>query len=278
MSSLGTRNSEPRTFLTTSWDDGYPSDGRVARLLAKYGLRGTFYVPRTAETATMRPEAVRELAGSFEVGGHTLNHVVLTEASDSQARDEIAGSKTWLEDLTGRPCPMFCPPKGKFASRHLDMIRTAGFAGVRTVELVSLDFPRPTAALLVMPTTVQAFVHGRAAYARNFARRVGLRNLWLYMLHGRSRDWLTLSRRLLERTVRGGGVFHLWGHSWELDATGQWSRLEDALRLMAEYSHAAPPLTNGQVVASRPSPSASEGLVSLAGARAQTERTRGPAR
>ena len=31
--------------ITTSWDDGHPLDLRMAGLLAKYGLKGSFYVP-----------------------------------------------------------------------------------------------------------------------------------------------------------------------------------------------------------------------------------------
>src|SRR5262249_26496051 len=60
------------TYITTSWDDGHPLDLRVADLLARHGLRGTFYVPRTAENPTMTARQVRELSGTFEVGGHTL--------------------------------------------------------------------------------------------------------------------------------------------------------------------------------------------------------------
>jgi peptidoglycan/xylan/chitin deacetylase (PgdA/CDA1 family) len=235
-------------ILTTSWDDGHPSDFRVADLLAKYGLRGTFYVPRTAETATMSPAHVRDLSDNFEIGGHTVNHVVLTEATDDRAGREIAESKPWLEDITGRPCPMFCPPKGKYYHRHLGMIRAAGFSGVRTVELLSLDFPRPTDGLMLMPTTVQAHPHGVGAYARNLVRRAAVRNLWLAMLHGRTTDWLTLTRRLLTRAIRRGGVFHLWGHSWELDASDQWGRLEDAFRLMSEFALHAAARTNGEVL------------------------------
>jgi hypothetical protein len=232
------------TFITTSWDDGHPSDFRVAELLAKYGLRGTFYVPQTAETPTISAAQVRELATKFEVGGHTLRHAVLTETPDDAARGEIAGCKTWLENVTGRPCPMFCPPKGKYRRRHLQMIRDAGYAGLRTVELLSLDLPRSTAGLMVMPTTVQAYPPGVASYTRNLARRAAFRNLWLFLLHGRSTDWLKLSRSLLNR----GGVFHLWGHSWELDANDQWGRLEDAFRMMSEFTAQATALTNGEVV------------------------------
>jgi hypothetical protein len=36
---------KPPAYITTSWDDGHPSDLRLADLLHKHSLRGTFYVP-----------------------------------------------------------------------------------------------------------------------------------------------------------------------------------------------------------------------------------------
>jgi hypothetical protein len=40
-------------FLTASWDDGHPLDFRIADMLERYGLTGTFYVPSRAETTVM---------------------------------------------------------------------------------------------------------------------------------------------------------------------------------------------------------------------------------
>ena len=34
-----------KAIVTTSWDDGHPLDLRVVDLLARYGIKGTFYVP-----------------------------------------------------------------------------------------------------------------------------------------------------------------------------------------------------------------------------------------
>ncbi len=237
----------PAAGITTSWDDGHPLDFRVAELLTKYGLQGTFYVPMVCEHATMTAAQVRELSQTFEVGAHTVHHVALTGVADDRARREIIDGKAWIEDATGRPCAMFCPPRGKYARRHLDMVGQAGYRGLRSVELLSIDRPRAEAGLPVLPTTVQAHPHGLGAYARNLARRVAYRNLWLFLLHGRSTDWLTLARSLLGRVLRRGGVFHLWGHSWELEETGQWRRLEDAFRLLGDYTPQATALTNGQV-------------------------------
>jgi len=234
-------------LITTSWDDGHPLDFRVAEMLSRHNLRGTFYVPRTADNATMSAAEVRALGASFELGAHTLGHIDLTRVPDDRAWREIVDSRAWLEDSIGQRCLMFCPPKGRYARRHLGMIREAGYLGVRTVELVSLDRPRPEAGLLVMPTTIQAHPHGRIAFARNFARRSAVRNLWLYLLHAPSNDWRDLARSLLHTALRRGGVFHLWGHSWEVEATGQWGRLEEVLQFLGGFLDRAVAVTNGQV-------------------------------
>ena len=88
--------------LTTSWDDGHPLDLRVAEMLERHGLTGTFYIPRSIETGTMTESQMRELAGRFEIGAHTLNHVFLADAPDAAAKEEIEGSKRWIEDVTGK--------------------------------------------------------------------------------------------------------------------------------------------------------------------------------
>lgn len=237
----------PATHITTSWDDGHPLDLRVAELLTKHCLSGTFYVPKAAERETMTVAQIRKLSPAFEIGAHTLNHVVLTNATEQQAWLEISGSKSWLEDTTGSPCLLFCPPKGRYASRHLEMIRTAGYLGLRSGELGSLDFPRRQAGLLVIPTSVQAYPHGFGNLARNAIKRKSLGNFWRLVLHDRSTDWAALALSLLERSLKCGGVFHLWGHSWEVQETGQWQRLDEVLRLMNWFAGQAPTLTNGQV-------------------------------
>ena len=234
-------------YITTSWDDGHPLDWRIADLLSKYGLRGTFYVPQSTEHGTMTSAQLRDLSGVFEIGAHTIHHIDLTGASEKLAWQEMVDSKAWIEDCTGRTCSMFCPPMGKYTVRHAEMIRNAGFRGMRSVELLSLDEPRHQSQLHLMPTTVPAHPHGMATYARNVIKRAALRNLWLFVVHGRSTDWTQLSRSLLCHAIENGGVFHLWGHSWELEQTGQWQRLAGVLRFMGEHADQAKPLDNGQI-------------------------------
>ena len=100
------------------------------------------------------------------------------------------------------------------------------------MELLSLYLPRRAAGLALMPTSVQAHPHGWPAYTRNTLCWGPCRNLWSLIRYGRSADWVRLGRSLVTCALECGGVFHLWGHSWEVEREGQWQRLEEILRLL----------------------------------------------
>ncbi len=63
-------------IFTTSWDDGYLSDLRIAEILEKYGATGTFYVcPQGQHNQKMLSEKqVLELSKKHEIGAHTILH------------------------------------------------------------------------------------------------------------------------------------------------------------------------------------------------------------
>jgi peptidoglycan-N-acetylglucosamine deacetylase len=238
-------SAKPTTYVTTSWDDGHPLDFRIAELLKKYGLRGTFYIPKSAANETMTEAQLRGLGDEFEIGAHTLGHVVLTEVSNARALTEIEGSKAWIENATGKHCLVFCPPEGKYSDRHLEMVFSAGFLGLRSVELGSLDMPRLRKAGLLLPTSIQAYPHPARVFILNALKRACVGNLWRFAAIGRSDVWPELARSYFLEALKRGGVFHLWGHSWELEATDQWRHLEEVLRFLGEYAREARFLDNG---------------------------------
>ena len=43
---------------------------------------------------------------------------------------------------------------------------------------------------------------------------------------------------LFDVTRASGGVFHLWGHSWEIDARQDWGRLERVLEHIGSHNDA----------------------------------------
>jgi peptidoglycan/xylan/chitin deacetylase (PgdA/CDA1 family) len=242
------------TYITTSWDDGHPRDLRVAELLAKHNLVGTFYVPLITDKETMATAQVRDLSSDFEIGAHTLHHVILSRASQPLAWQEISNSKAWVEDTTGKRCQMFCPPEGKYRKIHLDMVLKAGYVGLRSVELMSLDFPRTMSGVMVLPTTVQSYPLGPLAIGKNALKRMAIANMWRFVTRGRSTEWPVLARALLVDALKRGGVFHLWGHSWELEDTSQWHRLDEVFRFMGEFRCQAECLTNSQICEKKPPP------------------------
>ena len=231
-------------YITTSWDDGHPLDMRLSELLRKYELPATFYVPLCHEAPLLTPTQIRELSSDFEIGGHTVHHCDLTRIPMMSARWEIAACKDRLEQITGQPCNAFSFPFGRFHRYHMPTAAGAGFRVARTVELMSLSMPRRCDGIALMPTTLQAFPMAPARLLRNAVRRLSLGNLLRCVACYRS-DWVAAAEVMLERVVQQGGVFHLWGHSWELESMDQWHNLERLFhRLSKVQAHF---VTNGKL-------------------------------
>src|SRR6266571_410568 len=103
MDGENTMGDPKKICVTTSWDDGHKLDIRLAALLKQYGVKGTFYVcPQDREFQSedlLSAQGLLSISKDFEIGGHTITHPHLTNVPLSQADDEIARSKTYLEEL-----------------------------------------------------------------------------------------------------------------------------------------------------------------------------------
>jgi peptidoglycan/xylan/chitin deacetylase (PgdA/CDA1 family) len=220
---------------------------KLAELLAKYGLKGTFYVPLYCDRGVMSAAQLCVLSQSFEIGGHTVTHCDLNVQGNSTAAREIVECKRALEDITSRPCQSFCFPMGRFSRRHLKQVREAGFSLARTVELMSLDAPRFHDGLAVLPTTVQAAPVQSSAYVKNSLKRLRLDNLLCFQRHRKS-SWVAMLESVLEQSLQRGGVLHLWGHSWEIDAYSDWKSVEGAFSMLAQLALRATFVSNGQLL------------------------------
>jgi peptidoglycan/xylan/chitin deacetylase (PgdA/CDA1 family) len=235
-------------LFTTSWDDGHPLDMRVAELLHKHGIRGTFYVPgRVAPGGCCNPEGfevlatpeLRRLGAAFELGAHTLDHKSLTTLPAAEARRQIEAGKHWLEDQLGRRVAGFCYPNGHHNAAVREMVRAAGFSYGRTTEDLR---DRMSADPFQMPVTVHCHPRRRVDLARMFLgerrRRLGdwswLGRLPVFLSAVAEDDFEARCRRLIDRACANGGVFHIWGHSWEIDRLGAWPLLDNVLRYASQ--------------------------------------------
>jgi peptidoglycan-N-acetylglucosamine deacetylase len=217
-------------IVTTSWDDGDVLDFKITKMLHARNLLATFYVPITGHHgahALGRSELRALKEEGFEIGGHGFSHRILPQCPKRVVIQEVEVCKHSLEDILGSEVRMFAYPRGRHSSVAVRSVRRAGYAGARTTEMFSMDLHFDPYR---MPTTMHVFPHSKSGYIRNMARAVDLgkarrylRQLW------QVESWVELARILFDSILQDGGVFHLYGHSWEIDELGLWNDLEEIL-------------------------------------------------
>jgi peptidoglycan/xylan/chitin deacetylase (PgdA/CDA1 family) len=217
-------------IVTTSWDDGDRHDLRLAEMLRSREIRGTFYVPITpylGRPALTHAELRALSSEGFEIGAHGYSHKHLWRLSSEELAKEISPCKPILEDILGAEVRMFSYPRGRYDSNVVRTLQEAGYWGARTVRMLAtrLEFDP-----FEMPTTVQAGPHARSSYIKNVARARKLEGLRVCLTHmTRLGSWLELSKRLFDSVLQNGGIWHLYGHSWEIEELGLWKDLEEML-------------------------------------------------
>lgn len=87
-------------------------------------------------------KAAAEKEPLIEIGGHATSHRRLKQLSESDAYDDIAGNKTYLENLLGREMRHFAYPYGDEEScgeRDFGLARKAGYATAATMRIDTLS-------------------------------------------------------------------------------------------------------------------------------------------
>jgi peptidoglycan-N-acetylglucosamine deacetylase len=228
--------------LTTSWDDGHRCDVRLARMLKEHGLKATFYVaPENQEFAKQDllplPE-VRDLSQDFEIGAHSMTHPRLPTISEQEAAREIHESKAVLEQVTGQEIKVFCYPGGAYTKLHVQQVKDAGYRYARTVDRYAFTVDDPYEAGTSLHLYNHRFDLWQTARFLKFQPIKVLRCL----------EWDALAKAMFDQIIKEGGIYHIWGHSWEIDEHDNWERLEDVFR----YISANPKVsyvTNGELEA-----------------------------
>ena len=209
-------------------------DLKVAELLGARRLAATFYVALRGHHGgpTLEPTQLRSLASNgFEVGGHSLSHNSLPPLDGKEITLEVLNCKNWLDDLLGKPIRMFCYPKGRFNAKVISGVKLAGYRGARTNRMLGrmLDF-----SPYEMPTTLQAHPLDRYDYLRSALRAASPGRILQYLARvSRASSWVELGKELFDVVVRQGGVWHLYGHSWQIEQMGLWGDLEEILDYVA---------------------------------------------
>lgn len=217
-------------YLAISMDDGTPTDIKMALLLDKYKLRGTFYVPlnNIEGNLTLKDSDIRSIGMDHEIGSHTKDHQYLNLCSLNTAVHQIQSGKDCLQQILGSEVKGFCYPGGRYNSDIKRAVVDAGFLYARTTQ--SFYYNNELNSFNV-PTTFQFYPHSRSTYLRNylsgskfFQRMRVFKSLFV------NKDFIKVSNELESLSRYETVLLHVWGHSHEIEQYNLWGDFETFLK------------------------------------------------
>ncbi len=211
--------SNKRLALTFSYDDGVVEDRRLIKFFNAHGLKGTFNLnsatfghagrAQSLETdARLDACEVAEVYQGHEVAIHTATHPHLPRLDASQIADEVLRDRQVLEDLVGYPVRGMAYPFGTYNPKVINILRALGIVYCRTVENADPCFP--PIEPLAWPATMHHYGNQPSELPERFLK--------------------------MYENPRAGGVFFIWGHSYEFARKNDWAALDRLFKPLAGKS------------------------------------------
>ncbi len=126
----------PQKAVALTFDDGYEDVATtVLPLLKRYGFTATFYIviDFVGKPGYLSWEQIKEVHDSgMEIGAHSISHPDLTAREYAVAYEEIAQSRSTLEERLGISVESFCYPIGNYNADVVEMVRDVGYTNAVT--------------------------------------------------------------------------------------------------------------------------------------------------
>lgn len=213
--------------IAFSWDDGALEDNKLFCLHEKYEIPGMFFVPTKNREgrAVLSAEMIKNAESEFvHFGGHTENHVYLTELSLNDVRQEVANNKVFLEDVLGHEITDFCLPGGRYTKKILAVVSDY-YSTIRTADTMNFTYNggplKP--AIHFYPRGIKSLI-GNSVRHQSFGELV-------YILRHVNMEYFEMLKGMInyERNYNDHVVM-IWGHSWEIEKYDLWDELEDLMK------------------------------------------------
>ena len=195
-----------RKALTLSYDDGVAQDIRLAEIMGRTGLKGTFNLNsglgsdhaweyKGAEVRRLAPEEMPAAYRGQEVAVHSRTHPRLETLQERELYAQLHEDRKTLEERFGCRVTGMALPYGSWNDAVYQAIRKMGFAYNRTT-VSTHGFQVPEDFLL-----------------------------WPATCHHRDPELFCLADAFLD-TTEELALFYLWGHSYEFDGDQSWDVIE----------------------------------------------------
>ena len=200
---------------TLSYDDGVKDDARLADIMRKYGLKGTFNInSKNIVAKNDRCLSVEELNAAygddFEIALHGYNHLSLAKVSQTLALRDVVSDREYLEKTFGRVVRGMAYANGSFNDEVIELLRMSGVVYSRTTHAThSFDLPENWLAL---DPTCHHVDPELFALVDKFLEPENL-----------TRQWSTKPK-----------LFYLWGHSYEFPRDNNWEVIEKFGEIMSK--------------------------------------------
>ncbi|MBD2895906.1 hypothetical protein amrb99_48480 [Actinomadura sp. RB99] len=123
-------NAQTRTWVSLTFDDGLQDQyDNVRALLDRHGMKATFFVSTglLGRPGRMTRSEVMDLAASgHEIGGHTLDHLDLTDLPGGERHRQVCDDRTALRRM-GLPARAFAYPFGAVDDDAAQTVRDCGY-------------------------------------------------------------------------------------------------------------------------------------------------------
>lgn len=161
---------DTRPAVALTFDDGLENNWTNAcKILKKYNMVGTFFIPTAYIGTVCQPPLSKEMApyqdipmlsweniedmvrDGFEIGAHSHSHVMIAKQSPTRREEEILRPKKILENRLGIQITSFAYPKGhsdSFSKATRKLVERAGYLAACTQTGGPL---RPECDLLEIP-------------------------------------------------------------------------------------------------------------------------------
>ncbi len=150
LASLACKGYSAKRLVSLTFDDGYRDFYENAfPVLKSYGFPSTVFVVsdlvgkeniwdsadgRATEKLLSWKEISRLSREGVTFGSHTRSHPFLSRLSPLEVKDEVAGSKSFLEEKLQTPAESFCYPYGDYNDRIIAQVRNAGYKAAVTTK------------------------------------------------------------------------------------------------------------------------------------------------